>query len=429
MEKLTYFNRSRRRFLQLTRLTLTHLFLPKVLLSGSQTIPERVESRVDNAIAMALQDVGVKVATNVPSTGETAIFDAYTFVQGINPCYAFNEEVAYTIAHGAAFAGIRSAAVVKSHGIAKAANSVVDSITLGTTAGFVAITIDDPEGLHSDTSFECETFLKGTGIPFKKTTDKTIYNALIECFLWSEELGIPVALLLDPKIINEKTSFERKRLSPPKVKYRRDPMRHVLCPILAPYQRKILEAKLARRDWRFLPVPSMPIIPDGLQPAWRAAAAHYIPIFEVFKELRQYIPFVSGDTGLSALFAFSPFSCIDTCSYYGGSLPLAIGFHLAGFKHAWAVTGDYAFLAAGHMGLIEAFTRRISLKVMVMDNGKSMATGGQPIPEGVFEQVLSGWNSYVTWIHNPRDRDNVKKILTRANHSDRMEILVARFRS
>jgi TPP-dependent indolepyruvate ferredoxin oxidoreductase alpha subunit len=120
---------------------------------------------------------------------------------------------------------------------------------------------------------------------------------------------------------------------------------------------------------------------------------------------------------------------VDTCSYYGGSLPLAIGFHLAGKGRAWAVTGDYAFLAAGHMGLIEALGRRVPLKVLVMDNGCAMATGGQPVPAGVFEQVLSGWSPFVSRIDDPRDSSAVRDILTRAIASDRLEIVVARFRS
>jgi TPP-dependent indolepyruvate ferredoxin oxidoreductase alpha subunit len=190
-----------------------------------------------------------------------------------------------------------------------------------------------------------------------------------------------------------------------------------------------MEARLARKDWREVPVPAVPVIPGGLPPAWRPAASQYVPLFDVFQELRPQIPFVCGDTGLSTLFAFAPYACVDACSYYGGSLPLAIGFHLAGVSRSWAVTGDYAFLAAGHMGLIEAMARRIPLKVLVMDNGCAMATGGQPIPEGIFEQVLSGWKPFVSRIENPGNKSAVRSAFTRAIQSDRLEIVVARFRT
>lgn len=427
--EMTRFDRSRRRFLQLTGLSLAGLMLPTFLGKNAmaQSVPERV--RIDRALAWALRDVAARVVTHVPATGATAIFDAYHELAGTVPAYAFNEEVAFTMAYGAAITGVRSAAVIKSHGLAKAANSVIDSLTLGTTAGFVAVVVDDPSGRHSDNIFGLEDFLKGTGLPFKRAGRATVYRDLIECFAWSEELGTPVALLVDSDMVALDTACTRSILRPSGVKYQRDPLRNVLCPPLAEYQCKVMDARLSRTDWRGIPVPAVPRVPDSLPPAWRSGASSLIPLFEVFRELRPKIPIVSGDTGLSVLFSFAPFDCIDVCSYYGGSLPFAVGFHLAGYSRAWAVTGDYAFLAAGHMGLIEAKARQVPLKVLVVDNGGAMATGGQPVPAGVFDQVLSGWTPFVSRIENPRDKSTVRNALSRANESDRLEIVVARFRS
>lgn len=427
--ELTRFDRSRRTFLKLSGLTLAGLMLPTPFWPNTMAHAAPVSVRIDRAVAWALQDVGVKVVTHVPATGATAIFDAYNELIGTPPCYAFNEEVAFTMAHGAALGGVRSATVIKSHGLAKAANSVIDSLTLGTTAGCVALILDDPTGRHSDNIFGLDDFLKGTGIAFKKAGSTTIYSDLIECFLWSEELKTPVALVVDAELVAGDTTCIRQPLPPLQATYQRDPLRHVLCPPLAAYQRKVLEARLARADWRGIPEPGMPAVPAGLPPAWRPAATRFVPLFEVFQELRPQIPFASGDTGLSALFAFAPFACVDACSYYGGSLPLAIGFHLGGLGRAWAVTGDYAFLAAGHMGLIEALARKVPLKVLVMDNGCAMATGGQPVPAGVFEQVLAGWAPFVSRIDNPADKSAVRSVLDRAIASDGLEIVVARFRA
>lgn len=426
---LTYFDKSRRQFLTLSGLTLAGLILPGILRQDLLAHGAPAPVRIDRAFAWAFQDAGVKVVTHVPATLATAVFDAYHESTGTAPSYAFNEELAYTIAHGAALAGVRSVAVIKSHGLAKAANSVIDSLTLGTTAGFVAVVLSDPAGKHSDNIFALEDFLRGTGIPFKKTGIDTVYSDLFESILWSEELGIPVVLLVESEIVLQNTTCVRKRLGPVERKYRRDPLRHVLCPPLAAYQRKILEAKLARKDWRGMASPVMPVIPGELPPLWRSGASAYVPLFETMQELRPQIPFTCGDTGLSSLFAFPPFAVIDACSYYGGSLPMTIGFHLAGAGRAWAITGDYAFLAAGHMGLIEALARRIPLEVLVINNGCAMATGGQPIPDGVYEQVLSGWAPYVSRIENPQDKSAVRRTLNRAIQSERLEIVSARVRS
>lgn len=428
-DELTYFSRSRRRFLKLGGLALAGLVLPEAFFPEAKAFGAATPVGIDSAIAWALQDAQVQVVTHVPATGATAVFDVYSALTSTPPSYAFNEETAYTIAHGAALAGVRSASVIKSHGLAKAANSVIDSLTLGTTAGFLVIVFDDPRGAHSDNIFGLEDFLRGTGIPFKKAKRQSIYADVTECLLWSEALQIPVVLFVDSEWMGQNTTCSRKRLRPPERKYKPDPLRHVLCPPLAPYQRKILEAKLAGEDWQKIARPDLPFVPEGLPPKWRGPAAQFVPVFEVFRELRPQIPFVSGDTGLSSLFAFAPFACIDACSYYGGSLPLAIGFQLAGFGRAWAVTGDYAFLAAGHLGLLEALARRIPLKVLIMDNGRAMATGGQPIPAGVYEQMLSGWKPFVHYIDNPLDRTLVRAAISRAAASDRMEIISVRFRT
>jgi len=426
--EIAYFDKSRREFIKLSGLALAGLMLPIPLRESFAAEGATGPIATDRAAALALLDAGTKVVTHVPATGATAVFDNYCELTGRPPAYSFNEEVAYTIAHGAALAGVRAAAVLKSHGLAKASNSVIDSLTMGTTAAFVAVVLDDPAGRHSDNIFDLDAFLRGTGIPFKKAGADTAYNDLLECFLWSEELRTPVALLLNSELLSRKINLPRKHLRPAETKYERDPLRHVLCPPLAPYQRQVMEARIARTDWRGIPEPVLPAVPGGLPPAWRYAASAFVPVFEVFQEFRPQIPFVSGDTGLSSLFAFAPFACIDACSYYGGSLPLALGFHLGGSGRPWAVTGDYAFLAASHMGLPEALARRIPLKVLIMDNGRAMATGGQPVPPGVLDTVLAGWAPFLRRIENPRDKSSVRRILANAAGSDRLEIVSARFR-
>ncbi len=210
---LTYFNRSRREFLKLTGLTIGGILLPRSL---HKTALAATPVQVDQAVAQALCDAGVKVVTHVPASGASTIFKAYSDLSGTHPSYAFNEEVAYTIAYNSALAGRRSATVIKSHGLAKAGNSVIDSLTLGITAGFVAIIIDDPTGRHSDNIFSHEAFLCGTGIPFKKTDSIAIYKDILDCYLWSEELQTPVAIFIDTKIISRSTTFERKCLDSPK---------------------------------------------------------------------------------------------------------------------------------------------------------------------------------------------------------------------
>ena len=89
--------------------------------------------------------------------------------------------------------------------------------------------------------------------------------------------------------------------------------------------------------------------------------------------------FVAGDAGTSALFAFAPFKCVDSCTYMGGGPGMALGAMLAGREDAICVTGDFSFLAAGILGFNEAIFHKIPLKVIIFNNGKAHATGGQEL--------------------------------------------------
>jgi TPP-dependent indolepyruvate ferredoxin oxidoreductase alpha subunit len=61
----------------------------------------------------------------------------------------------------------------------------------------------------------------------------------------------------------------------------------------------------------------------------------------------------------------------------------------------WAVTGDFSFIAAGPLGLLEARLRNIPVKVVILDNGKASTTGGQEIEEGTLELVLKPYENVV----------------------------------
>jgi len=108
---------------------------------------------VAQIIAQAIYDAGATVVTNVPGFGGTQVFDAFREVSGRSHPNSFHEEVAYSIAHGASLVGQRSATVIKAHGFAKAANSVIDSLMAGTTAGFVILLPDDKLGKQRRVGF------------------------------------------------------------------------------------------------------------------------------------------------------------------------------------------------------------------------------------------------------------------------------------
>jgi TPP-dependent indolepyruvate ferredoxin oxidoreductase alpha subunit len=381
---------------------------------------------VAQVIAHAVDDAGATVVTNVPGFGGTQVLEEYLMIaRSVHPV-SLHEEVAYSIAHGAGLLGKRSATLVKAHGFAKATNAVLDSLSSGTTAGFVTLIFDDKLGKHSDSVFDVVAFLRGLRIPHRVLQARHAYLDVLDAFRRSEELRLPVVLVVDAEDLDEGAEYfpVRRRLPPPT--YEKDVSQHVVCPHLAQYQHRLLQSKLSGRNWRLIKKPALPRIPDDLPEAYQHTARSYMPIFEVFRKLRHRI--VTGDTGISMLFAFPPYHCIDLGTYMGGSIPLAIGAYLAGYHDAWALTGDFAFVAAGHLGLVEATNRGIPLKVLVFSDGKASATGGQPVQNRVLNCVLRGYESYLRRINNPQDKTEIEAILTEATQAHEMRIVLADYR-
>jgi TPP-dependent indolepyruvate ferredoxin oxidoreductase alpha subunit len=392
-----------------------------------------MKAKASQVIGLAMRDFGIEVATYVPGLGATEVYSDYCAISGQKPIASLHEEVAYTIAHGAALAGKRASAILKTHGFMKAGNSVSDSLYCGTNAGFVSIVVDDRKGIQSDSIVDTPAFVEGLGIPYKLAEVENIYSNIIAGFRQSEELGLPFALIIDASEIGDPLEVrqEEEIYSGQHSGHRphdrsRDIAQHVLCPPFCKYQQEVLRCKRQEGDCSPVSRPSILPLPESLPLRWRPTAEKYSLLFETFRSFKGEM--VAGDTGLSTLFALPPYDCIDVTTYMGGSVPLAIGAYLAGINPAWAVTGDFSFIAAGHLGLLEAVQRGVPVKVLVLSNGKAETTGGQEIPDGMLERVLRSYLEFVDYIHDPQDCDEIKNILDRASESRDLKVVVADFR-
>jgi len=125
-----------------------------------------MKTTIYQAIAHALNDLGVEIVTFVPGYGASDTFQFYNELTMRSLKMSFHEEVAYTISHGASILGKRAAVLMKAHGLMKAANSVSDSLYTEPTAGFVTIIFDDKSGKHSDNILEITPVLEGMSMPF-----------------------------------------------------------------------------------------------------------------------------------------------------------------------------------------------------------------------------------------------------------------------
>jgi TPP-dependent indolepyruvate ferredoxin oxidoreductase alpha subunit len=382
-----------------------------------------MKSTAAEAIAQALVDLGVQVITHVPGYGGTETFQALNELSQKRLHYSFHEEPAYTISHAASILGKRSAVLMKVHGIAKAANSVIDSLYTEITAGFVTILFEDKSGKHSDSILEAAPILAGLSMPFKIAATENLYTDLVEAFEESEKRKLPFALIVDSLEMTKEITFEPKKNLKRTFQYTRNVYHHVVHPMLAEYQYKVFMAKKLGGDTSIIQKPDLPVVPNQLPERAKIATMKYQALAEVFKNYRGDI--VTGDTTASSNFAFPPYDCIDMVTYIGGSIPLAIGAYLSGYKNVWALTGDFGFVTAGQLGLIEILQREIPIKILVFYNKQAASTGGQPINKKILRHLLAGYEKYLLHISNPDDPFEVESIFKEATSSNQFNIIIA----
>ena len=381
-----------------------------------------------DAIAHALHDSSVTLATHVPGFGAIQTFDAFSRLSQTRFATSFHEEAAFGVAHGAAIAGMRSAVVIKSHGLAKAMNAVMDSLSAGVTAAMLVLVFEDPSGTHSDNIIDIQPIVKGSGIPYRIANADTAYRDIVESVAASERLELPHVVIFNADEISTTAKWQATAGSAVPT-YTRNVTQRLVVPVFASYQDEVLSAKLDDEDWRAIPQPQIPLIPEGLPADYQRAVTPYLPLFTIFRETFADTPnlFVAGDTGVSTLSALAPYHIVHATTYMGGSIPLATGAALAGFTNAWAFTGDFSFIAAGQYGLIECQLRNIPLRVVIFVNNRAQTTGGQPIEAGMLERVLGGYEEHLIRLDRPNDPALTKRVLTEASQSDRLSIILAQF--
>lgn len=378
---------------------------------------------LEQEVGRGLFDLGVGVMAWVPGLGVTGCAEAYATVAGRPGPPSFHEEVAVGCAHGAAITGMRSAVAMKTHGLLKAANAVSDAIFCGTNAACVLVIVDDRTGIQSDSIVAAGPVLDALEVPWVASGPATIGRDLAGTVASSERLGLPAAIVIDAADASAPAVATDLEPVPPPPPYWRDPVRHLLVPALIRHQRAALSARLAGADPPS--PPPLPRFPDGIPSRWRPALDRYAPLFRALAARRA--SFIAGDIGISSCYGFPPYDAIDVVTYMGGAVPLAVGAHLAGRTDAWAVTGDFSFLSAGHLGLLEAVARKVPLRVLLLANGQAETTGGQPVPSSLLDRVLAGYADALIRLDAPLDERACARALDEAGARDDLSVVVARF--
>lgn len=100
---------------------------------------------------------------------------------------------------------------------------------------------------------------------------------------------------------------------------------------------------------------------------------------------------VMSDIGCYTLAALPPFHTINSCVDMGASITMAKGIADAGIVPAVAVIGDSTFTHSGITGLLDAVNAKAPVTIVILDNGTTGMTGGQPSPGfGKIEDICRG---------------------------------------
>lgn len=361
--------------------------------------------KIDTAriIASTLHEHGVVPLTWTPALGVTEIMDAYNEISTVSSLYSFNEETAYTIAHGGAMYGSFAASIIKTHGLLKAANTVSDSLFVELDGAMVLVVIDDRDGIRSDSIIFADRVLPGLEMPFVVSRADTVRSDILKSFEHSKSMGIPFAVVIDTvEVLNKKAEYNGTKAAVFQNRpFSRCPQRKILFPKQTRYQRKVLDSRLAGE--KVPELPPLPMIPDDIPPYWHPAIERYTPMMNALNSQKTEKTFITTDIGFYASFSFPPFEIQDVCTFMGCAISLAVGAVQAGCEDAWAVVGDFTFIAAGHLVLLDPGILELPVKVVLIDNGMAETTGRQAIPEDSLKRALNLVPGRIVHVHEPFD--------------------------
>ena len=192
----------------------------------------------NEAIAWGLVESGGEVITSYPGTPSSEILPAvieYRRELGAKVVaeWSVNEMVAFQVALGAAYAGKRSATIMKQVGLNVAADALLSSAYTGCRGGFVIVSADDPGPYSSQTEQDSRFFAMFAKVPvLDPATPAEAYAYTRLAFELSERFQIPVILRPSLRVCHSRQTIalgRETRTSQP-ADFKKDPNRWAATP-------------------------------------------------------------------------------------------------------------------------------------------------------------------------------------------------------
>ncbi len=160
------------------------------------------------------------------------------------------------------------------------------------------------------------------------------------------------------------------------------------------------------------------------------------PIFDILHSKRDV--FITGDIGCYTLGSLPPLSAMHTTVCMGASMSMGIGASKIEKKEKIvSIIGDSTFFHTGIQSLVDAYTNKADMTMIILDNRITAMTGGQPDPSsGInlsnekFEPVKISKLAKAIGIErvfevDQYDYENTKKILYREIETPGLSIIIA----
>ncbi|MDD2524488.1 MAG: thiamine pyrophosphate-dependent enzyme [Endomicrobiaceae bacterium] len=202
----------------------------------------------NEALAQGAYEAGLKFAGSYPGTPATEILEYLTQFDEVDAQWAVNEKVAFEVALGASFAGVRSIYSSKHVGINVAMDPLMTAAYSGINAGFVIVTADDP-GLHSSQNEQDNRLIsKFAKIPLLEPSSPSEAKKFIKlAFEISEQFDTPVLFRMTTRVAHTKENIEiGQRQSIENKVFEKNPQKYVMVPANAYKKHILLEEKLLK---------------------------------------------------------------------------------------------------------------------------------------------------------------------------------------
>ncbi|MDR1647267.1 MAG: indolepyruvate ferredoxin oxidoreductase [Zoogloeaceae bacterium] len=163
----------------------------------------------NEAIARAVWDAGVAVATAYPGTPSTEILENVARYPDLYSEWSVNEKVSLEVAFGAAMAGARSFCAMKHVGLNVASDALM-TLTLTGVVGGLVITVADDVGFSSSQNEQDSRYWGRFGhLPILEPADsQEAYDLALAAFALSERFRTAVILRLTTRVCHVKCLVE-----------------------------------------------------------------------------------------------------------------------------------------------------------------------------------------------------------------------------